>query len=244
MIRKNDVLGYNNMKIFQDSDLFSFSLDSIVLANYTNIRLRDKNIIDFCTGNAIVPLILSRRCPKNLIGIEVQKRVCELAKMTINYNNLNDKISIINCNVIDFCNKNCNHNKYDLVLCNPPYFKDNKSSKKNYSYEKMIARHEILINLEEVIECAKKILKDNGSFSLVHRSERLAEIIILFKKNNIEPKSIKFVHEYADSSSTLVLVQGQKNGKVGMTIDKPLIMFNKDGNYTEEYEKLMKEVRK
>lgn len=244
MIRKNDVLGYSNMKIFQDTDLFSFSLDSVILANYTNIRLRDNNIVDFCTGNAIVPLILSRRCSKKIIGIEVQNRVCDLANMTIDYNNLNDRISIINCNVIDFCSKDCNHNKYDLVLCNPPYFKDFKGSKKNDSYEKMIARHEILINLEEVIVCAKKILKDNGSFSLVHRSERLAEIIMLLKENNIEPKSIKFVHEYVDSPSTLVLVQGQKNGKVGMIIDQPLIMFDKEGNYTDEYESLMKEVRK
>ena len=243
MIRLDDVLGYDNMKIFQDSELFSFSIDSIILANYTNIRLNDKKIIDFCTGNAIIPLILSRRCDKRVEGIEIQKKVCSLAEKTIDYNNLNDRIKIYNCDVKDFCSEKENYNKYDLVLCNPPYFKNYDNTKKNDLYEKTIARHEILIDLESVCNCAKRLLKDNGVFSIVHRTERLIEIIDDLRKNNIEPKSIKFIHENMDKPSTLVIIQGMKCGKIGLKIEKPLILYNLDGSMTEEYRKLQESVR-
>ena len=239
MINLNDVLGYKNMKIFQDSEFFSFSLDSIVLANYSTIRLRDKNIVDFCTGNAIVPIILSRRTDKNIDAVEIQKKVYDLACNSVNYNKLSDRINIINSDVKDFSNSNIE--KYDLVLCNPPYFKNNNNDK-NLSYEKMIARHEILINLDDICYCAKKVLKNNGTLSMVHRCDRFMDVINSFKNNNIEPKRIKFIYDNINSESTLFLIEGQKAGKCGLKIDKPLIIRNLDGSYTDEYLKLQEEV--
>lgn len=236
----NDILGYDNLKIYQDTDFFSFSLDSIVLANYSTVRLRDKKIIDFCTGNGIVPIIVSRRTKSNIIGVEIQDKLVDLAKKSISYNNLNDRISIICDDVKNFSNANLNC--FDLVLCNPPYFKVHENSSLNLSYEKKVARHEICINLSEICECAKKVLKDNGSFSIVYRSDRLIELIDEFRKHGIEPKKVKFVYEKVDKNVNLVLLQGQKCGKVGLTIEKPLIMYNDDGSMTDEYSKLNKEI--
>lgn len=244
MINLNDVLGYDDLKIFQSTDFFSFSLDSIVLANYTNIRLSDYKIIDFCTGNGIVPLILSKRCDKRLEAIEIQEKLYSLALDSIKYNNLIDRIKIYNDDVKTFSSKIKNQNQYDLVLCNPPYFVNNEKSIKNLSYEKKVARHEILINLDDVCSCAKKVLKDNGVFSLVHRTDRLIEIISSLKNNNLEPKHVMFVHDKVGNKSDLVLIQSQKNGKAGLIVDSPLILYNHDGSMTNEYKKLQMEVRR
>lgn len=236
----NDILGYKNLKIYQNDLYFSFSLDSIILANYSTIRLRDTKIVDFCTGNGVVPIILSKRSSSNLVGVEIQEKLCDLAKRSVTLNNLDDRINIICSDIKDFSKNNLN--VYDLVLCNPPYFKNNLESIKNISYEKKIARHEILLNLDELLDCAKKVLKDNGTFSMVHRSDRLIEIIECFRKHGIEPKRIKFVYNNVLSSSTLVLIEGKKCGHVGLKIDKPLIMYNIDGSMTDEYKKLQEVV--
>ena len=222
MERLDDILGYSNLKIYQNSDYFAFSLDSIILANYCNIRLRDKKIVDFCTGNGVIPLILTRRTKAEIFGIEIQKNLADLAIKSVSYNGLDNQIRIINEDVKDFSKKNIS--KFDLVLCNPPYFKLNEKSSLNESYEKKIAR-------------------DNGNLCLVHRSERLMEIIEILRKNNFEPKRIKFVHETIEKESTLVLIEAQKLGKVGLKIDKPLVLYNIDGSLTDEYKRLQEEVR-
>lgn len=242
MDRLDDVLGYKNLKIYQNSSYFSFSLDSIILANYTSIRLRDKNIIDFCTGNGVVPLILSRRTKANIVGVEIQDKLADLARKSVEYNNLNDRIQIITDDIKEY---SLNHlNEFDLILCNPPYFKVVEKSLLNDSYEKKIARHEITISLEEICECAKKVLKDKGKIGIVHRSVRLMDILEMLRKYNLEPKSIQFVYENINKESTLVLVEAQKCGNVGLTIKKPIILYDLNGNETEEYSKLQREVLK
>ena len=244
MKRLDDILGYKNLKIYQNDEFFSFSLDSIILANYSTIRLRDKKIIDFCTGNAVIPLILSQRCDKSIEGVEVQEKLYDLGCESVHYNQLDDRIHLYCEDVRDFSNNPDHLNQYDLVLCNPPYFKNIDESTKNLSYEKMIARHEILIDLDGICLCAKKVLKEHGTFCLVHRTDRLMDIIISFRKNDIEPKRIQFVHETADKESFLVLVEGQRKGNVGLKIERPIILYNSDGSMTEEYKRLQMEVRK
>jgi len=244
MKKINDVLGYSNMKIIQDSDYFSFSLDSIILANYSKIRLRDKKIVDFCTGNGVIPLILSRRCDKTIDAVEIQESVYDLARESVSINNLDDRIHLFCMDVKDFSLKPENLSQYDLVLCNPPYFKNDINSTKNLSYEKMVARHEVFLNLDQLCKCASLVLKDNGNFVIVHRSQRLLDIFDCFRKYKLEPKRIMFVFENVEKDSTLVLVEGQLAGKVGLIIDKPLIMYNLDGTMTSEYKRIQEEVRK
>lgn len=244
MKRLDDILGYKNLKIYQDSDFFSFSLDSIILANYCDIRLRDKKIADFCCGNGVVSLIVSRRCEAFIDAVEIQEKLYDLAVDSVNLNELGERIRCFNTDIKDFAYQQKNISQYDLVLCNPPYFVDNPDSTKNLSYEKMIARHEILINLADLCKYSNLVLKDKGNLCIVHRTDRLIDIITSFRKNNIEPKRIKFIYENCDKESTLVLVEGQKQGSVGLKIDNPLFLYDSNGNMTEEYAKLQLEVRK
>ena len=242
MERLDDVLGYSNLKIYQNSHYFSFSLDSIILANLATIRLRDSKIVDFCTGNAVVPLILSKRCDKEILGVEIQKELAFLAEKSVQYNHLENQIRILCDDVKSFSYQHLN--EFDLILCNPPYFKVEENSSFNDSYEKKIARHEVFLTLEDVCDCAKRILKDHGNLCLVHRSNRLIELLELLRRYGIEPKRIRFVHETVEKPSTLVFVEAQKAGKVGLKIDPPLIQYELNGKMTNEYENLQKEVQK
>ena len=238
----NDILGYKNRKIYQDTDCFSFSLDSVMLANFATIRLRDKLICDLGCGNGVIPLILSLRTNKNIVGVELQKKLSDMAVKSVNLNNLSEQIKIINMNMKDFVNSEY-FESFDIITCNPPYFKVNDKNYFNDSYEKMIARHEIEINLSELLLVVNKLLKNNGNFAIVHRPERLMEILSEFKKNSIEPKRIQFVHEKMSKGSTLVLIEGQKNGNSGLKIEKPIVMYNEDGTMTDDYALLQVEVR-
>ncbi len=238
----NDILGYKNRKIFQDTDCFSFSLDSIMLANFATIRLKDKKIVDLGCGNGVIPLIMSLRCDKKIIGVEIQSKLADMAKRSVEYNGLTDTIEIINCNMKDYVSDKT-FESYDLITCNPPYFKVNDKNYFNDNIEKVIARHEVEITLSELMVIVKKLLKNNGNFAIVHRTDRLMEILSEFRKNNIEPKRVRFVHEKSNKESTLVLIEGQKNGKVGLKVENPFILYNEDGSETEEYKKLLVEVK-
>lgn len=238
----NDILGYKNRKIFQDTDCFSFSLDSIMLANFATIRLKDKKIVDLGCGNGVIPLIMSLRCDKKIIGVELQSKLADMAKRSVDYNGLNDVIEIINTNMKDYVSDET-FESFDLITCNPPYFKVNDKNFFNDNIEKVIARHEVEITLSELMFIVKKLLKNNGNFAIVHRTDRLMEILSEFRKNNIEPKRVRFVHEKSNKESTLVLIEGQKNGKVGLKVENPFILYNEDGSETEEYKKLLVEVK-
>ncbi len=238
----NDILGYKNRKIFQDTDCFSFSLDSIMLANFATIRLKDKKIVDLGCGNGAIPLIMSLRCDKKIIGVELQSKLADMAKRSVDYNGLNDVIEIINTNMKDYVSDET-FESFDLITCNPPYFKVNDKNFFNDNIEKVIARHEVEITLSELMVIVKKLLKNNGNFAIVHRTDRLMEILSEFRKNNIEPKRVRFVHEKSNKESTLVLIEGQKNGKVGLKVENPFILYNEDDSETEEYKKLLVEVK-
>ena len=242
MERLDDILGYKDLKIYQNSNFFSFSLDSIILANYASVRLRDKNIVDFCTGNGVIPMILTRRTKNNIVGVEIQENLALLATKSVEYNKLTNRITIYNDDVKEFSKKHLN--EFDLVLCNPPYFKLEENSTLNESYEKKIARHEVLLDLNDLCECSKKVLKDNGNLCIVHRTDRLMEILEIFRKHNIEPKKIRFVYENITKESTLVLIEGQKCGSVGLKVESPIILYNLDGSMTDEYKSIQKEIRK
>lgn len=238
----NDILGYKNRKIYQDNDCFSFSLDSVMLANFATIRFRDKSICDLGCGNGVIPLIMSLRTDKNIVGVEIQEKMADMASRSVEFNELSNQISIINMNMKEFADSEY-FESFDLVICNPPYFKVNDKNYFNDSYEKMVARHEVEINLSDLFVVARKLLKNNGNFAIVHRPERLMEILLEFRKNHIEPKRIQFVYEKISKGSTLVLIEGQKNGKEGLKIENPIVMYNGDGSMTDSYAKLQVEVR-
>ena len=227
----NDLLNYNKLKIVQNTDWFKFSLDSVLLANFVHTRPNDK-IMDFCTGNAPIPLFLQHKVKNKILGVEYQKEIYELAIKSVCINNLEDKIEIINDDVKNISNI-YETDSFDIITCNPPYFKVNDNSKINDNDIKSVARHEIKLNLNDIFSCAKKILKNGGSIYMVHRTERLLEILNIMQKNNIMPKRICFIYPFEDADSNMVLIEGRKNGNLGMKITKPIIVHEKSGEYTK-----------
>lgn len=239
----DDVLGYN-LKIYQRRDWFCFSLDSVLLANFVSIKLSTKKILELGSGNGIIPLILTLRTNKVIEGVEIQQDLFKLAEKSIKYNKLEDKIKLRNIDIKNLLLEKEKYNTYDLLICNPPYFSNLDKSTKNDNIHKTIARHEIKINLEDILKVTNRLLKDGGVFSMINRTDRLIELINIFKKYNIEPKKIKFIHKDINSESTMVYIEGIKNGNCGLKIDSPFYIYNVDGSESHEYLEICKEVLK
>ena len=225
---KNDLLGYG-LSIFQDDDFFKFSIDSVLLAEFVNLNYSSKKILDMCCGNCPLLMILAKKEIRNYYGIELQKKVYDLAKASILENNLN--IKLINDNIKNL-SKYFKKGFFDIITCNPPYFKYNNSSLINNVNEKSIARHEIEITLEEVVDLASQFLKNKGYFYFVHRTERFIEIIEVLKKYKFSIKRIQFCYNSEDNTACCVLFECVKNGKTETKVEKPLFInkFLKDGD--------------
>ena len=229
----NYLLGYKNLKIYQDTDMFNFSLDSVLLPNFVTINKKVQNILDIGCGNAVIPLILSQKTKAKITGVEIQPESFELAKKSVAYNQLEDKIELINMDICEYA-KALESDTFDVITCNPPFFKLGEKSHLNESPYKIIARHEVKLNLDSLFSISKKLLKNNGVISIVHRPERLVEIVEAMKKNNIEPKKIQFVYPGKSKKANILLIEGSKNGKPEIKILPPLYTHNVDGSYTEE----------
>ena len=232
-IEINDLVYFKDIKIVQNKDYFNFSLDSVLLPNFVEITKKTSKILDMCTGNAPIPLILSTKTTAKIYAIELQKEVYSIAEETIKINKLENQIKLINDNIKNL-KKFFNTETFDIITCNPPYFKKKDGSIINENKVKSIARHEIEMELEDVMIISKALLKNEGSLVLVHRTERLIEIIELMKKHNIEPKRMRLIYPKVNTESNLVLIDGRKNGKDGLKILPPLYIHNEDNSYTKE----------
>ena len=230
---KNYLLNYDNMYIIQDTDMFNFSLDSVLLPNFVTINKKTKKILDIGSGNAPIPLILSTLTDAQIMAVEIQKDVYELGKESIKINKLENRIDFINADINELY-KEIDTETFDVITCNPPYFKVNESSNLNDSEYKTIARHEIKLDLEKLFKIAIKLLKNKGNIAIVHRPERLSDIVSKMKKNNIEPKRIQFVYPSINSEANILLIEGTKNGNPGVKILPPLISHKQNGEYTEQ----------
>ncbi len=229
----NYLLGYKDLRIVQDSDMFNFSLDSVLLPNFVTINKNIKKILDIGCGNAPIPLILSTKTSAKITGIEIQKNVFDLAVESVKLNNKEDQITIINDDINEYY-KNVETDTYDVITCNPPFFKYLETSNLNKNDYKTIARHELKLNLDYLFIIARKLLKNNGVIAIVHRPERFVEIVEKMKKNNIEPKRVQFVYPKKNLESNIMLIEGTKNGKPGLKILPPLYSHEDNGEYTKE----------
>lgn len=232
----NYLLGYKDLKIVQDNDMFNFSLDSVLLPNFVTLNKNIKQILDIGCGNAPIPLILSTKTNASIVGVEIQKEVYEMACKSIKINSKQNQIKIINDDINNFY-KIEETDKYDVITCNPPFFKYIESSNVNKSDYKTIARHEIKLNLSQLFTISKKLLKNNGVIALVHRPERFVEIIEEMKKNNIEPKKVQFVYPKKNAEANIMLIEGSKNGKPGLKILPPIYSHEDNGEYTKEIQR-------
>ena len=234
----NYLLAHNDLKIIQRKDMFNFSLDTVLLAHFCTINKDVKTIVDFGTNNAAIPLLLSKRTNKKIIGIEIQEEAVELANKNIALNNLENQIEIIHADINDYVKQ---MNKVQLVVCNPPFFKVGENSHLNDNEYLTIARHEIKIDLEGIISSAAKILDNKGRLAIVHRPDRMIDILNIMQKYDIEPKRIRFVYPKYHKESHVLLVEGLYKGKKGIKIEPPLYAHNDDGSYSDEVRKMFGE---
>ncbi len=232
----NYLLGYKDLKIVQDNEMFNFSLDSVLLPNFVTLNKKINKILDVGCGNAPIPLILSTKTKSHIIGVEIQKDVFELAKESIEINKKENQIEIINDDINKFYKK-LETDSFDVITCNPPFFKYSETSNLNKNDYKTIARHEIKLNLSELFSISKKLLKNNGVIAIVHRPERLVEILEEMKKNNIEPKKLQFVYPKKNMEANIMLIEGSKNGKPGLKILPPIYTHLNNGEYTDQIKK-------
>lgn len=213
-IVKNDLFDYKNRYIYQDKDGFKFSLDSILLAEYPYVKDSLK-ILDMCSGNAAIPLIISTKTKSNIVAFEIQEEIAVLAKKSVELNKLEKQIEVINDDVNNIA-KYFNKEYFDIIVCNPPYFKNN-SSIHNKEEIKAIARHEIKINLEQIFKISFDYLKNNGILYMSHRADRLDEIINIATKYNLNVKELILV-QTKNSDISMILVKCIKNSKNGIKI--------------------------
>ena len=232
-IVKNDLLGRPALEIYQDTDGFNFSIDTMLLADFVTVTTRTKKICDLCSGNAPIPLYLTLRTSAHITGVEIQKDSYDLAIKSIEENHLENQITMVLDNLIGVSSK-IGKNCYEVVTCNPPFFKvgDNNI---NPNDKKAIARHEVLATLDDIVKEAASLLNSKGRFAMVHRPDRLLEIIEVFKKYHIEPKRLRFCYPKLGSPCNHILIEGIKDGSSGgLVILPPLIVYDENNRWTKE----------
>ena len=228
-----DDLEYKDLKIIQNKDGFCFGIDSVLLTDFAKKIKPNSKIIDLGSGTGIIPILLSAKTKNtNFIGVEIQEDVAEMANRSVELNHLENRIKIENENILSLKSK-YEKGSFDAVTTNPPYKKLN-TGLVNENSQKLISRHEITASLKDFIETSSYLLKDFGEFYMVHRPDRLVDIIYLMRKNNIEPKTIRFVYPNHQKNTNIILIKGVKCGKPFLRIENNLFVYDEDGNYTEE----------
>ena len=227
-----DDLEYKGLKIIQNKKWFCFGIDSVLLSDFAKEIKNNSTVLDLGSGTGIISILLSKKInAKKIVGIEIQKAVYEMSKKSIILNDL-ENVDFINEDIKNL-NKIIENNSCDAIVTNPPYMKKN-SGIKNENEMKLISRHEIKCNIEDIIKVSSKLLKDNGELYMVHRPDRLVGIIECLRKYKIEPKKIRFVYSKKEDNSNLVLIKAVKNAGEFLKIEKPLYIYDENNKYTDE----------
>lgn len=227
-----DDLERNGYRIIQNKEKFCFGMDAVLLSGFVKV-LEGEKVLDMGTGTGIIPILLEAKTEgEHFTGLEVQEESADMARRSVLLNGLGDKVNIVTGDIRE-ADQLFRKASFDVVTSNPPYMNDNHGIK-NPDMPKAIARHEILCTLDDVVRMAALMLKPGGRFYLVHRPHRLIEIIVKLKEYKLEPKRMKFVHPFADKEANMVLIESVRGGKSMIKVEKPLIVYGGDGNYTQE----------
>lgn len=231
-----DDLQLNGIHVIQKKQGFRFGIDAVLLANFAKVK-RNGTVIDLCTGTGIIPFIIAGKSEAKLItGIEIQSEFVEMAKRTSMYNKLESRVLFLNEDLKNL-DKLKQLERVDVVTVNPPY-KLMNSGILNVNDKNAIARHELCCDLEDVIMATRTLLKDNGRMFMVHRPERIVDILTLMRKHKIEPKRLKFVHPKPNKAPNIVLIEGQRDGGKFLKIEDPIYVHLQDDTYSEEIRKI------
>ncbi len=228
--RLDDLLTHE-LKIVQSKEVFSFSMDAVLLAHFPAIPSKGK-IVDLCSGNGVIPLLMSVKTKGRIYGVEIQERLVDMANRSIKMNQLEDQITMLHLDLKEAPDQ-LGRNQFDLVTVNPPYLPINGQDK-NENEHIAIARHELYTHLDEVIQVSSQLLKVGGRIAMVHRPSRLVDIISSMRNAQLEPKKIRFIHPHANKEANMVLVEGKKLGGKELHVLPPLIVYKEDGEYQDE----------
>jgi tRNA1Val (adenine37-N6)-methyltransferase len=226
----------NGYMLIQKNNTFKFGVDAVLLADFTEAKKSD-HILEMGTGTGIIPILLyAKKQPATITALEIQTDMADMAARSIKYNKLEDKINILHMDLKNATERLGKAN-YDCVVTNPPYVKK-EAGINNPAETKAIARFEIACTLQNVISCAKDLLKSGGKFFMVHRADRLVDIIYEMRNQGIEPKRIRFVHSNAGKRPHLVLIEGTRGGRPELKFMDPLYIYDNNGEYTEEIHRI------
>ncbi|MNK57468.1 tRNA1(Val) (adenine(37)-N6)-methyltransferase [compost metagenome] len=228
--RVDDLLTHD-LHIIQSDEVFSFSMDAVLLARFASVPKYGR-VLDLCTGNGVVPLLLTTRTEAQIEGIEIQERLADMADRSVRMNGLEDRIKIRLGDLRDLVGET-GHGAYDAITVNPPYMPLRAGEIKLNTHQ-AIARHEIHCSLEEVIQASMRLLRNGGKVTMVHKPQRLGEIISLLRQYRLEPKLIRFVHPRKHMEANIVLIEALRDGKPDMRILPPLIVYQEEGQYCPE----------
>ncbi|WP_409303615.1 tRNA1(Val) (adenine(37)-N6)-methyltransferase [Peribacillus sp. SCS-155] len=241
MIKGDERLDYllaENLRIIQSPSVFSFSLDAVLLAKFAQVPIQKGNLIDLCTGNGVIPLLLSTRTKGKIVGVEIQERLYDMAARSVQYNKLSEQINIIHGDIREI-SKQVGYSKFDVVSCNPPYFPISSHDEVHKNEHFAIARHEIYCTLEDVVRVSSQLLKQGGKAAFVHRPGRLIDILATMRQYRLEPKRLQFVYPKAGKEANTILVEGIKDGSPDLKIEPPLIVYNENNEYTPEVRRIL-----
>lgn len=236
--RLDFLLADESMQIIQSSNVFSFSLDAVLLANFTQVPIKRGKILDLCTGNGVVPLLLSKRSNVKITGVEIQERLYDMAVRSVQFNKKDEQIDLIHGDLKEMP-AYFGNNKFDLVTVNPPYFKTINAAHHNKNDYLTIARHEICCTLEDVISSSSRLVKSGGKFSMVHRPNRLVDILTLCRAHKLEPKRMQLVYPKEGKEANILLIEAIRDGSPDLKILSPLYAFDQEGQYTKELEQIV-----
>ena len=235
-LRRDDLM--NGLYIWQDTELFCFGIDAVLLAHYPVLRRGDR-VLDLGTGFAPIPLILSAEAEKrkllsqiHITGLEIQERPVHLARRSVAENGLADRIEIVKGDIKE-AGSLFAPASFSLITCNPPYLPEG-SGLLSEQHERAVARTELLCSLEDVVRAAGRLLKMSGRFAVIHRPERLPELFMLMKEYALEPKRMRLVCPRASEAPTMVLVEGVRGGRPSLKVGPPLVVYGEGQEYTQE----------
>ncbi|WP_161878580.1 tRNA1(Val) (adenine(37)-N6)-methyltransferase [Alkalibacterium sp. MB6] len=235
-----DQLMQYGLEIIQSPSVFSFSLDAVLLGDFAKVPKHNRaNIVDLCSGNGAVALMLSQQTDSPVTGIEIQSRLVDMAQRSIELNKLENQVSVIKADVKDI-NQHIPKDSVDVLTCNPPYFKISDKSHKNPNEHLAIARHELHLNLQELMQASSGLLKMKGKAYFVHRPDRFLEIMDEMRKVNLTPKRVRFVYPKENKEANMLLIEGIKHGKeTGFKVLPPLYVYQEDGTYFPEVKRMI-----
>ncbi|AIF41974.1 tRNA1(Val) (adenine(37)-N6)-methyltransferase [Virgibacillus sp. SK37] len=236
--RLDYLLADESMKIIQSPSAFSFSLDAVLLAYFASIPRKKGSILDLCTGNGVIPLLLAGKTKAKITGVEIQQRIFHMAERNIDLNGLREQLQVLHGDLKEM-HSVLGQSTFDVVTCNPPYFRTPSKTEHNQNEYLTIARHEVYCTLEDVVKACKLHVRPGGKVAMVHRPGRLVDIINLYRQYRLEPKRIQFVYPKRNREANMLLIEGIRDGKPDLKVLPPLYIYEDNGTYTKEAEDII-----